>query len=660
MSGGAVSGSDDSVGSGVDELDADGHTPLFVACTLGGEVISVEHLLDSRADPNFATETSRSTPLHAACDRGHELLVAALLSAGARHDMRDAHGLTPLERAQQQRHEECVAVIDTHCKLEEHSALRELRDAYALEKQEHEAAYRELAESEREHVEALAELEARHLAMAGSFKAVETSLRAELASVSAKLAHAQEWIASATGTELEEEPSSRESKQNLRAQLNAETRARAAVADMLSDRHRAYDALAVKYKELRSAHRQQMEANAELTAELLAAQDSAASTGEQLLAEQSQSGAELTFVQLECEQLRQELAETSATSEELDSTLVKQAEQIAQLEEEVRSLLEERKQQEVMERQQELLKRAEDGRLEALAARGRTVEVEQQGRPSDDSLDDVHARAGAAAELAESVLARYSVSSSRAASAAKIQGNGAAATTAAAGISGSDRTGTEAGAGSGGCGEGLPPPALSSRAVAERAVFHHGDGGASSGGVGGDSRGSDDLADLRWRVRSRYDDWPIAHRSIVQQEAQRLGEQQRSSMAASAWAEQQQRGQGQGQGQEAQPPEQPVPESIAGGGRFIDEEVAGRHAVARLTSRYARQSSASVSISAWAELPPGHGPTESAVRTASSSSTRIIEQIRRQREDRAAKHQLQQLQQHGGTRPAVAATAAYR
>jgi hypothetical protein len=97
----------------VDALDADGHTPLFVASSLG-QSRSAALLLHSGANPNHPTENSRSTPLHAACDAGHDILVAALLSAGALPLARDAHGMTPLDRAEHAGHHVCASVIKKH------------------------------------------------------------------------------------------------------------------------------------------------------------------------------------------------------------------------------------------------------------------------------------------------------------------------------------------------------------------------------------------------------------------------------------------------------------------------------------------------------------------------------------------------------------------
>ena len=99
--------------SDVDALDADGHTPLFVACSLG-QARAAALLLRAGANPDHPTANSRSTPLHAACDAGHDIVVAALLHAGAHASMRDVHGLTPLERAEHAGHDVCAGVIKKH------------------------------------------------------------------------------------------------------------------------------------------------------------------------------------------------------------------------------------------------------------------------------------------------------------------------------------------------------------------------------------------------------------------------------------------------------------------------------------------------------------------------------------------------------------------
>ena len=97
----------------VDQQDADGHTALYVASTLG-QSRAAALLLHAGANANASTQNSRSTPLHAACDAGHDILVATLIAAGALPSVRDAHGLTPLERAQHAGHAVCVSVIEKH------------------------------------------------------------------------------------------------------------------------------------------------------------------------------------------------------------------------------------------------------------------------------------------------------------------------------------------------------------------------------------------------------------------------------------------------------------------------------------------------------------------------------------------------------------------
>ena len=311
-------------------VDADRGSALLAACTRG-EVQAVEQLLDGRADPNVAAtvDDGGGGALHAACARGHEHVVAMLLVAGARPEGRDEDGLTPPERALQQGHHDCVTVIETHRRLEDSRALRQLTDAHELDTQQHEVALRKLSAEAAQNAEAMAALEDQYLAAVHSSEAIEASLRTELASVSAKLAR---FTMEGSAQVSAEDASAWGTKQNLRAQLAAETRARAALADMLSERRRAYDILAEKYKELRTMNRAQRDENAALTAELERMRTAAAATDKQLLTEQSTSESELTFARLECEELRYELAEVSAAA---DAKISEQAARISLLEREL-------------------------------------------------------------------------------------------------------------------------------------------------------------------------------------------------------------------------------------------------------------------------------------------------------------------------------------
>lgn len=300
---------------------------LLGACTRG-DAGSVEQLLDAHADPNVAVD-GLSSALHLACSSGHEHIVAMLLTAGARTDVRDASSRTSRQCAEKAGHGTCVAVIDTHQRLQDNHLLRELKDA-------HDVSLHKLSEEASENAEALEALEAKYLAATNSSDAIEASLRAEVASLSAKLASATLPVDAEVGTADEAALwSSRPKVQNLRAQLAAETRARANLAEMLSERHRAYDTLAAKYKELRSIHRAQVDANTTLAAELERMRADAESTDKLLLAEQSSAGSELTFARLECEELRNELAEVSATA---SAKISEQALQISSLEEELSAL----------------------------------------------------------------------------------------------------------------------------------------------------------------------------------------------------------------------------------------------------------------------------------------------------------------------------------
>lgn len=61
-----------------------------------------------------ATQQGGYTPLHQACERGHESVVKLLLSAGARYDMRSATGRTPVDHARLKGHDKVVAMVRKH------------------------------------------------------------------------------------------------------------------------------------------------------------------------------------------------------------------------------------------------------------------------------------------------------------------------------------------------------------------------------------------------------------------------------------------------------------------------------------------------------------------------------------------------------------------
>ena len=75
--------------------------PLCAACFVGN-LAALKLLLDRGADIHNRGHCPRQlTPLHFAAVRGHADLVAALLAAGARTDLKDKAGRTPAEIARQ-------------------------------------------------------------------------------------------------------------------------------------------------------------------------------------------------------------------------------------------------------------------------------------------------------------------------------------------------------------------------------------------------------------------------------------------------------------------------------------------------------------------------------------------------------------------------------
>ena len=137
--------------------------------------------------------------------------------------------------------------------MEAEARLRALEAAHRVENDEHDAAYSELYAEASQTATALVELEAQHVAMTSSFAAAEVSLRAELESVCAKLSHVQEVSFGSADDSIPEDggTSLLFSRRDMHAQLNAATKARGSLAEMLGERHQAYDSLAAKYKELK-------------------------------------------------------------------------------------------------------------------------------------------------------------------------------------------------------------------------------------------------------------------------------------------------------------------------------------------------------------------------------------------------------------------------
>ena len=98
------------LGLGVDEADAEGETPLLLACR-GGFVEAAQALLAAGAAPRARGGASDAEALHHAAASGCPRLVAALLAAGAEVDAPSAVAGPPLMWAAAQAHAPCVAEL---------------------------------------------------------------------------------------------------------------------------------------------------------------------------------------------------------------------------------------------------------------------------------------------------------------------------------------------------------------------------------------------------------------------------------------------------------------------------------------------------------------------------------------------------------------------
>ena len=69
-------------------------SPLHIACQYGHEAV-VKALVDAGANVNTVNKHGWA-PLHIACQYGHEAVVKALVDAGANVNTVNKHGWTPL------------------------------------------------------------------------------------------------------------------------------------------------------------------------------------------------------------------------------------------------------------------------------------------------------------------------------------------------------------------------------------------------------------------------------------------------------------------------------------------------------------------------------------------------------------------------------------
>jgi len=155
---------------------------------------------------------------------------------------------------------------------------------------------------------------------------------AELASVCSKLSHVQE-SSFASGDEIPEDggTSLLFSRRDMHAQLNAATKARGSLAEMLGERHQAYDALAAKFKEIKKANKEQARVNAELEEKGARDRDAAAAVQSQLREDLTHVHGLLAQVEAEADQLHDQNTEMADALKESAALEVKHTQQIATL-----------------------------------------------------------------------------------------------------------------------------------------------------------------------------------------------------------------------------------------------------------------------------------------------------------------------------------------
>lgn len=88
-------------GSNIDAPDFSGHTPLMQA-VYGCRLTAVKLLLEKGANINLQTYKYKATALHKAVEDNNVAMVQVLVKFGARQDIKDCYGKTPLEYAKDQ------------------------------------------------------------------------------------------------------------------------------------------------------------------------------------------------------------------------------------------------------------------------------------------------------------------------------------------------------------------------------------------------------------------------------------------------------------------------------------------------------------------------------------------------------------------------------
>ncbi|CAE7649531.1 ASB2 [Symbiodinium necroappetens] len=105
--------------------------PLLHQAASQGNSSIVQLFLEHRADVNLEEKTTECTALHEAMGKGHACAAWALISAGAKQDVKDADGQTPLLLGllHQRVHPESEAVARCVSMLAQRLGVEELRDA---------------------------------------------------------------------------------------------------------------------------------------------------------------------------------------------------------------------------------------------------------------------------------------------------------------------------------------------------------------------------------------------------------------------------------------------------------------------------------------------------------------------------------------------------
>lgn len=91
--------------------NSNGNTPLHLAAQ-GGNDYAAKHLLDPEPGRNLNSRNlHENTPLHLAARNGHIEVIRILLNAGAKPDVRNKDGATPLDLAREGQHYDVIDLL---------------------------------------------------------------------------------------------------------------------------------------------------------------------------------------------------------------------------------------------------------------------------------------------------------------------------------------------------------------------------------------------------------------------------------------------------------------------------------------------------------------------------------------------------------------------